>query len=693
MKVIEFLPEDQASVESRNWVLAIDCSGSMGWTLDELARHVMHEIRKVPVGDTITVGWFSGVGYFGWIVKGMQIVNDRSYQIVDQAIQNNMYTRNTTCFSEILGDLEQVVKDLAPFGDTFNLLFFTDGCPVVPSVTAEIAAIERAITGVAGKLSATLFIGYGGYYNRRLMADMAAWAGGALVHSRDLDATQRQIDEFMSNGLKSSGRVEIMVDGDAEIAFAVSGNQVVTLNIPDDYKVSAPAGTRVWVLTEEVKVGNVPAVDIAAQYAAAAALVREGQLGNAMEILGKIGDKHLIDKVDSAYVMDDIADAEAGIVAAAVDERFRFRDGKVENYVPDPNVTCLLDVIEMLAADPVARFYPQHKEWKYSRIGPKMVKEKRYPKFRPDNDGCPFSDLTWNAKKLNLSVRAQTQGTILLGNGAAKHMLPGAFPTHKFNNYALVFDGRCNVPVVPMSFSKETYDEMVCLGMVNAPWISEEAVYLVDMTKVPVMNRAIAKGYTSGKDVVNLVIEAYELRARQKVLGYYYDEATAGKQVAVKGYTPEQSKFLATKGINRRGGYAPPKEKVDPVDFYEVNTFEIKVRGLSSLPKVAAVMDRVEEMKDPDCKKKLTTSMQLIADALTWYEQLENPDDGLAEWIDEKRRSVRAQIRDLDSEVARAKFAVIMGKSWFEDVERTDPVIEVDGYTVTFAEGRQRIDI
>jgi hypothetical protein len=699
MKIIEFLPtEEKSVVDRRNWVYILDFSGSMGWTLDPLAQHVMTEIRKVPVGDTVTIGWFSGVGYFGWIVKGSQIIGQESYEIIDRMIQGNLYTRNTTCFSEILKDVDQVVKDLSAFSDVFNLLFFTDGCPVVPSVTAEVTAVEKAITAIASRLSAALFIGYGNYYNRELMKDMAGWAGGALVHSRDLNTTQQQVDDFMIDGLVSAGRVEIVLDEDAELAFALNGNQVVTLNIPASFIVSAPIGTKVWAITKEIKGGNIPAVDITAKYAAAAALTREGQLGQAMEILGEIGDVHLIDRLDSAFTLDDIGETEAEIVRAVVDEDVRFQKGKVANYVPPADAFCLLDVLDMLMNDPIAKFYPQDKRWKYQRIGPKMKKENKYPRFRPDNDGCDLNTLMWSSKALNLSVLAKTNGTILLGQGAAKYRLPGAFPTHKWNNYALISDGRCNVPVVPMSFSKETYDMLKVHGMVIEDWVDESTIYAVDMTKVPVMNRAIAEGYKKAEDVVRLVIEGYKLRARLKVLGYYYNEATAGKKVvSIKGYNEEQSKFLDTKGIDKSGAYSPHREKVKPVDFIEVNQFEIKVKGLSSLPKVKAVLDRIEAIKkDETGKKGHTTSTQLIADALAWYSNLTlcyADNQKLAEQLDVLKTTVRSEIRKLDAQVARAKFAVILGKAWFEDVDRSEPTIEVDGYTATFAESKKRVDL
>ncbi|MFX1264590.1 MAG: hypothetical protein ACFFH0_04385 [Promethearchaeota archaeon] len=685
LSILEFVP--QTSIEAanaRNWIFVLDFSGSMGWTLHPLCENVMDEIRKVPQGDRVTVAWFSGIGYNGFIVKGCEITGEKSYTFIEKAIEVNLYTRNTTCFSEILAELRQVVTDLTPFSDTFNLLFFTDGCPVVPDTRKEVAAVEQAIKAVAPKLAAVLFIGYGNYYNRPLLLDMTKWAGGAFVHSRNLDATQDQIVSFMEHGIISSGRVEVTVGDDAELAFAVSGDQIVTLDIDADFVVSVPSGSVVWTISRQPAVGA-PVVNDA-RYAAAAALTRVGRLGDAMEILGELGDKHLIDRLNAAYTLDDIGEAEAEIVAAVTDESKRFVGGYAANYVPDPAAFCLLDAIDALVGDHSAKFYPQDKRWDYKRIGPKMEKESKYPKFRPDNDGCFFNTLVWNKEMLNLSVQARTNGSIILPEkGAAKRRLPGVFSTYKWNNYTLVKDGAVNVEILPASFSHETFDLLKDNGMIDEDHYADDYVYAVDLTAVPVMNRAIAEGYRSGRAVAESVIRTHTLKARLKVLRWYLSELVGEKAPEVAGYTVEQAAFLLSKGIDKNGAYSPPVEKIEPVDFYMAKTFEVKVVGLSSLPKVEDVLKRRKD------KKGQTTAGALMLKAVEYYESHSLADGERQPWLEETIADTWADLRAAYADIARAKFAVLLGKSWFEDVERDNPTIDVGGYEVTFDVGEREI--
>lgn len=679
-KIINLTVTDTKSAEpeSRNWIFVLDFSGSMGWTLEPLCSQVMDELHRVPIGDTVTIAWFSGVGYQGFIVKGVEVTGEKSFALIEDAIRKNLYTRNTTCFSEILAELQQVVTDLSAWSSVFNLFFFTDGCPVVPSVPAEIRAIEKAISAVADKLSNSLFIGYGNYYNRELMSDMAHWAGGALVHSRDLRRAQDEIDVFMGNGMKSASKLIVDVGMDKELVFSVGKGNVVTLSVRDG-KVSVASGATLYALSDT---GDEDDSDDA-KYAAAAALAKSGRTGEAMDILGELGDRFLIDLLDSAYTLDDIGKAVEEIEFAALEPENRYVDGNAENYLPDPDAFCLLDAIELMVADENAKFYPQDNRFQYNRIGQKTKRDSSYPAFHPDNAGCPMNALTWNKSQLNLSVLALTEGHVLLGRGAAKFQLPEVFGTFRWNNYALIRDGACNVPTLPASFGKDTHAALMAAGMVLDPWIDDQTIHYVALDAVPVINRAIAQGYKSGEDVARLVLYGHELRARLKVLGYYYDLKYGAEPIAIEGYTPEQAAYLETKGIDKNGGYSPKTEKLPPTDFYTSKTFEIKVKGLSSLPKVEDVLDRIKS------GKKQTTSGVLIQDAIEWYSRIASCEE---EKFDLWLRDARAAIKVLDSKIARAKFAVLLGKSWFDDVDRQTPVIDVDGYQVSFVVGEKKVE-
>ena len=71
---------------STNHILIFDRSYSMSYELKSLGKDLILKIKDLPVGDTVTLGWFSGEGEHNFILKGFKITEDRDYKVLEKTI-------------------------------------------------------------------------------------------------------------------------------------------------------------------------------------------------------------------------------------------------------------------------------------------------------------------------------------------------------------------------------------------------------------------------------------------------------------------------------------------------------------------------------------------------------------------------------------------------------------------------------
>lgn len=701
-----------------NHIFIYDRSGSMYGLLGTLAKDLKQRLRTVQTGDTITLGWFSSPGEYRFPLKGLKISGDEDFKALDKVVDANSTTLGSTCFSEILADAKDVVKDLSPLGNTFALTFLTDGYPTVWPYEKEVKAIHKAIDDIKGEVAASLLVGYGNYYNKELMADMAERFGGSLIHSSDLKTFPVAFQQFMEKSRNTEPRMEVELaarpsrDG---VVFNVSGGDINVYQVENGMISFAPtrnATDYLYVITDkapkggdEITVNPKIVADtteerlVKAAYAAAYTLVQRTKSDVAIDVLGKLGDVALIDRVNNAFTNTEYGAAEQGILDAVGKPQLRGLNGFKKNYVPKPDAFCVLDAMELLMQDEKAEFWPEHEEFDYKRIGPPQKTDDKYPKFQPNKDSrCQMSKLVWHGEKLNLSVLANIKGHIDLtkfktedGKTYKGVGLEKTFETSVFRTYTVIKDGFLNVDKLPVSMSKQTYQKFLDEGIIDPEHNRhyEGRAYVLHLDRLPVMNRATAEGKTSAKRLAELALLENKLCAQQKVLNWMREQIEPkvdrglGLQV-----TPAQEDFLKEVGVTK-GGYRPPSEKGETTDFYMAKEFELKIKGCSSLPKVDDVIKKIGE------KKNLTLSQQLIADGLAYAksaEKLTNSTKKLAE-IDRLLEETKTQINIVRPKIQRTKFAVILGKKWFDEfTSREENTLTVDGCEVTFSLREVRVD-
>jgi hypothetical protein len=692
--------------EPINHIWVYDRSYSMSNDLPNLVQDLILRAKQLPVGDTLTLGWFSSEGQYNFIIKGYKITDSMDYLILEKAIEKNKTPIGATCFSEILQDLNTVVEDLAIISSNFALCFFTDGYPVVSDIRKEHQNIQKAIEAVEGKINATLLIGYGNYYNKELMTKMAEWFGGTLVHSNSLSSFSITLTEFVDDSRDSSPKRNIKLPVYTEgLIFSISGKNVNVYESKNGFINFAPskkAKDYVYIVSSSIPVDvkevvftdlNVKGKSsiepmVKAVYALAYILTQRTKTDVALTVLSVLGDKDILDSVVNAFTNDEYGRVEHKILTAMSRPSKRFINGRSVSYLPPEDAFSLLDIIYLLQTDENAYFYPRHEKFSYSRIGSESTQVDEKVSFIADSDvKCAMSSLSWNAKKLNLSVLAHIKGKVRLKEGYKEQGFQEYFPTHVYRNYALVKDGFPNVRQLPVSVSQLTFGKLKAEGVIDAElsW-EQDAIYLLHLDRVPVVNRGAAKGRTSAIELCTKIWKEWELKGTLKALKAYRDKLLPTKAAPFGGLSTTQQEFLAEHYITANG-FSPKVERVvEPTDFYYAKEFEIKVKGVTSLPKLESVLDK--KMNN----KSLTKSESLVDLGIQLYER-----SGLASanstvqlaWLTSTIEQKNTELFRVRKDIQETKFAVLLAKAWFDEFESRDAntlTIQDTLYTITVKE-------
>lgn len=691
-----------------NHVIIYDRSGSMGGTLSSLIEDLKTHLRKVQLGDTVSLGWFSGEGSFRFPLKGHKVTSNDDFKALDKVLDANSTIIGTTCFSEILADTEQVVKDLKPFGDNFSLMFLSDGYPVVSNYNKEVTAINNAIKKVAGKVTSAVLVGYGDYYNKELMADMTEKFGGQLVHSSDLKSLDATLESYVTNAGKSKPRVivELAMPQAAglDFAFSIHGNAVNTYAIDKNVVAYLPSGEdeTVYFFTDKKPAGKESALTKGV-YAAAYTLTQRAKTDLAMKVMSAIGDVALVTQLNNAFTNADYGKAELALLDAMNYENRRFTGGHKVDCLPKDDAFCLMDALDLLMSDSEAEFQPFHDAFEYKKVGVGTKTKAGYPEFKPDRESrVPLTDLVWNDTKLNLSIRALINGEVDLPKKSVSGLTrPAGISSVRANiwrNYTIVRDGFLNVTKLPVSLSKKTYEKFLAEGVIDQEHNRHYAgrVYVLHLDRLPVINRAAASTNLNAHVLCDKVLTEAKVESFLKVAKAELESLVPRKErvEAALSSDPSTAAFLRDCGmtVSNTGEYtfSPPTEKLDPVDFYMAKEFKIKVKGMSSLPKVDDVKAKVA------AKKELTGYSEYMADALkTISKDLSNvkSSDRVTK-LETLIANARHDLYDVRSTIQRTKYAVLLSKRWFSDLKsREDNKLEVSGHDFTIEVTDTRVDI
>lgn len=696
-KMIEGIQKKETGT---NHIWIYDRSGSMHYDLPRLAEDLVKHSSLLKPGDTLTLSWFSSEGgQYRTILKGFSITGTGNKEKIEKIVRQNMSSLGMTCFSEVLRETISNIEDVTVTNpeNGFALLFFTDGHPVVRDYRKEEKNILEALGKLRPLIGEAMFIGYNQYYNRPFMSRMAEEIGGTLVHSDTMADVSENIEVFIKTG-KSSKKITINLDDveDVEIVFGTSTGKIVVYpySKADRKAMVSDAESKIHVVSKDKKKKGKKDIDEDEVYVTAAAFAQQNKLDEAIEWLGKVGDVYLIDRLYNSFTTEELGEAFNELNGAAFDSSKRFLGGKKKNYVPKKDAFCLLEALETLTNDNEAYFYPYSDKFAYKRTGIKQVTKEGYPKFKADSSNrSPFASLTMNQKRLNLSVLTTVKGEIEIPEDGRKLGIADNVECFQWKNFTLVKDGMLNVRKLPCTMGKVSFLALRGGGLIPRRWNWKEGeVYILDLKKIPIMNRAIADSYNSAKAVAENAVEEKKLMAKMKTLKFLANKFETKIEVTpfTEQFDEKQIEYLMELGLKPNGDYNPPRERGESEDYYEATTFELKVKGWSSLPSVDNVVAKGKAIEEGDKKAKLNAPSEEI------YGMFESFKDKGKEDLDKVIDKIKGELSLVRGWVQRAKFAVLLGKRSFKEFTEIQDVqtIELeDGAKVDFVFGKDRIEV
>ena len=677
------MKEIQKKPGNNNWIFIYDRSGSMSYVLRQLGKDLIRLGKQLKVGDTVSLAYFSGEGQYKFILKGFEITSDKSIDKLENAVNNNLHSIGLTCFSEVLEDSVEVINDLKNIfpANSFVLCFLTDGVPV-PGGSSEELKIFRALSKLKSLVGDALFVGYGDYYGKELMSKMTAEIGGSFAHANQIEDFSKNVEIVINNGT-ASNKIEVDINGDDEIVLVFGKSDGKIKIYPYQNGKAYVADTEKEIFTVTNKIPDKTNEQIDNLYAGAYSLASQGNIQESLEWLGKIGDKYLVDKLNNAFTVSETGEAIEAIHEAVFDESKRLLDGYRKNYVPKADAFCVLDALDALISDDNAFFYPNHSNWEYKKTGVSSKMKEGFSKFYKDpNNKCPFSGLTMHKSRLNLSVRTTIKGYIELNEDCDRLRLDKQFKTYQHKNYSIITDGVLNVRKIPASMTEETFDKLKKGGLIKkTEKFVENEIYVLDLKRIPVMNRVLANSYKSAKQIAEHSLKENKIMAILKALKHLKGKfGTAKSTTFTSNFFKEQLDYLYDAGIREDGSYSPASETVATDDYYMARTFDLKIAGFSSIPSINAVEKKVAE------KKKLNVVEGIINDTLIDYKDSEEV------IIETAIKSYDKVVKEHRANIQRAKFAVVLGKSKFDEFDSNEGEIVTDeGIKVKFVFGEEKV--
>jgi hypothetical protein len=333
--------------------------------------------------------------------------------------------------------------------------------------------------------------------------------------------------------------------------------------------------------------------------------------------------------------------------------------------------------------------------------------------FKPhaNEQGTPITELVWNEARPNLSVRVKQTGTIDLSGVKADHTFPYSVETFRYRNYTLVKDGIVNVKELPVRLGEKTYVRLMSLapqivkmqraelvaasmsteepGLIyeRNPYYDPEAVYVLDLAAIPIINRSMVQE-VSAKELFTLQYNLLMAQGQQSVYNHFQKLHFPKQSLGYTDtYGAEAAEWLKELGITDYNGFAPRVTDEKTGETYMATELNITIDGFKSKPTVKAVWDKLKAGKALTEREKIFESALKLYQELTESEFYADADEEtrqtlLKAWLLRKQKAVVTQVREYLNLVARIKFAIILGQTWFKeftDLEDNTLTMSLDG--------------
>jgi hypothetical protein len=739
--------EEKVVEASMHHTFIIDCSGSMWGELSDIKRDLYNKISTMlKPNDSVTIIWFSGRNECGVLLEDYRIGGAMELNKVKSLIDKYLTTVGLTSFKEPLIELKGVIERVSKRDPKMlhTMFFLTDGYDNRNTTKEILSAIEN----VKEELSSAIIVEYGWYCNKQLLSQMATTVGGVHTFSKGFDEYEPYSEKVFTHNkpvkrryikldhTPHSGVVFNIIDGDVvmylpnednEIFVSVDG-EVNLFYFTEDKPSATNLGDENFI-SDSILGGDTTDQIFAGLYGAAFAYSRRSDYNMVSEILKFLGDAKLITIKANTFGTQKINELESYFLGAMNNESERYVDGYNPDLEPAEDAFCVMDMLEILMSSDDNVWYPRDPSFGYKRTGGKAVAKKSDMtqeakdeikrltesgdiaalqaklqevadsttetlkfNFNEENPSSPISNLTWNETRANLSVQVTYKGWVELPENSFG--LGPKFETHIFRNYTIIKDGVIHTYELPVSLNKESFDKLQANGLFEGETWEEGKIMTLDFSKIPVINRLMVKSL-SAEALFKKSYELIKLQASNYVFNQYKKQIFEG---ASKGfldlYGAEATEWLKGLGL-RDYGFNPPSTVEKMNEEIEVNTLEIKIKGLASKP-TKADFDKLDKKIQAGLDESSLSAKELLLypsmkEFKTFEATLTGLDDDsrkkvIEEWLYKKSDSTRGTKTSLMTDIAKAKFLTIVGKSWFQEFnnrEENELTVSLDGEDLT----------
>ncbi len=720
-----------------------DVSGSMSGDLSAVREHLKNNLSlSVREGDTVSIGYFSGRGQFGMIVEGATVHGVTDLSDLHRAIDRWLRPIGLTGFKEPLEEIERVIERLSKRnpGHVFSLAFMSDGCDNQWKRSDILAVSERLGT----RLASAAVVEYGWYADRPLLVAMAEAMGGEYVFAEGFSRFAPLLDAEFSREVSGARRREVALPAMPRhgVAFAVVDGHLTVWAVAPDQTIRVPGNVETVSFLADGPVGmsqgeasevvgrargGLADSAVSGLYEAVAVLSQRMKADDVLAILRDLGDVALIKGFANCFGKQAYSAFSEQALQASIDPALRWAEGYDPALVPRDDAYTVLDLLSDLMEGEGNVLHVRHPAFDYKRIGRKaeaadanftdeereeiavmtaaarsasdfervaartaeIVASKPRPvEFKADENagGVPMNTMTFNETRPNISVQTSTTGKVLVGKN--EHGVPEAVPSRIFRNYAVIRDGILNVKALPVTLDEATHAKLVKAGVVTTQFHSG-AVEVIDLGSLPLINRGMVSR-VSALETFESALMLVRARAAQKVYRAFEDrfaprERSAGLKAA---YGEAAAEWLKSVGVTDMG-FSPRTTLADAQDVYTAKEFKISIKGLSSLPKVEDVENKLAK------GGKLSVSEALMAPFVTEVQgflsgkalaSAPNRDEAIRKFLSERSKHWTEISREINRTLARIKFSIVVGQVWFPEFDTPAEGsldFKVDGVTYT----------
>jgi hypothetical protein len=668
------IPGDSKPTGGTHQIFVIDCSGSMSGNLGLIRSQLKERLPAIlNPSDFASIVWFSGKGQCDVLAEHKEISNAADIGELNKAIDKWLVPVGLTGFVDPLNKVLSLVSKY----QNNSLVFLTDG----HDNQSTAAQVIESASKLAPYLSSALFVEYGWNCNKELIGKMAMVTSGTTVFCENFERYSPAVESYISNA--SFGKtVEVTLQDRvaSPVAFVVTktGPRIIMC---DGQKAKANVGDTIWYITDAYD-SVAPTKDwLTAMYQLAAL---QSSLGNneiTTKVLSAIGDVALFNRYANAFGKQNLTDFYTAAVNASNHESMRFVEGQSNDLKVDPNAYTLVELLNDLT-DGDNYIIMSRLRYNRTTIAEDIAEDAL--KFVDDDDLVPISGITWNESRPNASLKVYRQGHVLLDADAdvvKRKLTTRAVGTFIWRNYTIIKDGIANFDILPVRLCEKTERLLIKKGVIKPNGIDGSFDYFINLRSMPSINQSMAKE-VSAIEMIKTQHELINLRTAQKVFKHFRTLWAGTKdEVAQASSTihPEVVAYFESVGISQRNGFTPKSTPREQTDVYQAIELKLAIAGLSSIPSIKDLEDRIAN------KKSMTPSFALMLPHYLRCTTLDNQTDKIA-WIIDLDKKTQEQINNLSRAVAQRNFVMVLSKIWpkeFKTRDENEIIVDIGGNQIT----------